>query len=69
MQLRFKGLRPFVVMIKNPEFFIRSFGCQETVEVSDQLGFAILASYPNDFEKIEKIEKRCRKVVEDLEVK
>lgn len=69
MQLRFKGLRPFVVMLKTPEFFLRSFACEETVEVSDQLGFAILSSYPHDFEKIEKVEKRSRKVIEEHEVK
>lgn len=69
MKLLFKGPRPIVVLVKTPEFFLRSIGCGETVEVSEQVGYAILQNYGADFERIEKVEKRTRKVVDDSDVK
>lgn len=70
MKLRYRGSRPFVVLIKSPEFFLKSVAPDEQLDVSEQVGISILASYGSDFERIEdKVEKRSRKVVEDVEVK
>lgn len=67
MLLKFVGPRPFVLLFKEPEFFLKSVACDEQIEVSDQLGGAILAKYPGDFERVEA--KRTRKVVQEMEVK
>lgn len=70
MKLNYRGARPFVVLIKSPEFFLKSVSPDEQIEVSDRVGIAIMAAYPSDFEQVhDKVEKRSRKVVEDSEVK
>lgn len=70
MRLLYKGTRPFVVFLKQPEFYLKSVSPGETLELSDQTAAAILALYGADFEAvIEKIERRNKKVVDYTEVK
>lgn len=64
MQIKFKGPRPFVLMLKEPEFFLKSIGQGESLEVSDLVGAEIIKRYPFDFEKVES-SSRKRKVIED----
>ena len=67
MLLKFVGPRPFVLLFKEPEFFLKSVACDEQIEVSEQLASAILAKYPADFQRVEA--KRSRKVVQEMDVK
>lgn len=68
MKLKFKGARHFVLLLKEPEFFLRSIAPDEVIEVSEMVGFAILTKFGKDFERLE-VEQKRRKVVEEIETK
>lgn len=60
MQLRSKAHDHFIVLCKEPAFFCQSIAPGELLQVSDELGAALLAAYQGSLELVAEGETKTR---------